>query len=308
MNHSQIRTGKVLKVTRKTYTVEVNGRKIPCVVRGKLADDNSDYGAVRVGDDVRVRFISGQEGAIEEILPRRSQFSRVIESRAYSERVVAVNIDQILIVMSTRQPKFSSGLLDRYLVLAARNEMNAVICLNKIDLEPPESFSAYRKYYHRLGFPFLLTSAITGQGVRELKKYLKDKVTAMAGHSGVGKSSLAGRLQPGLDIAIHRISERTQKGQHTTTSVELFPLTFGGYLADTPGIRELGLWKIYKRDLQEYFIEFRDYREDCRFADCRHLKEPGCAVKSAVERRDIFPERYQNYVRIYESLKSAHYE
>ncbi len=308
MDNSQVQIGKVLKVTRKTYTVEVNGCKIPCVVRGKLADDNSDYGAVRVGDNVRVRFISSEEGAIEEILPRRSRFSRVIESRAYSERVVAVNIDQILIVVSTRQPKFSSGLLDRYLVLAARNKLDAVICLNKIDLDDPEKFSGYREYYQQLGFPFLLTSAVTGEGVEELKDHLKDKVTAMAGHSGVGKSSLAGRLQPGLDIAIHRISERTQKGQHTTTSVELLPLSFGGYLADTPGIRELGLWKIYKRDLQEYFVEFQNFRNDCRFADCQHLKEPGCAVKSAVERQDIFPERYQNYVRIYESLKAAHYE
>ncbi len=301
-------SGKVLKVTRKVYDVLVNGQVVRCVVRGKLSSTDSEYSTVRVGDDVRVRLTGPGEGVIEAVLPRRSRLSRVVESRAYQEHIVATNIDQILIIMSAKHPPFKSGLLDRYLVIAEKNNLAAQICMNKIDLADPTSFKTYRDYYSRIGYPFFFTSATCGTGLDRLKEVLHNRVTALVGHSGVGKSSLIQALEPGLDIKIGRVSTRTGKGQHTTTTVELFPLTFGGFVIDTPGIRELGLWHIFKKDLKHYFVEFRPLEAACQFGDCLHVAEPGCAVRAAVEAGEILPERYKNYLAILSSLRSAPYE
>lgn len=308
MQGNTIVTAKVLKVMRKTYHVAVERRIIHCLVRGKIVMDDSENKTVRVGDDVKVRLVSDTEGVIEEILPRRSWISRTIESRAYQEQVIATNIDQVLIILSARHPAFKSGLMDRYLVIAERNRLKARICINKIDLASPKEFAPYREYYQKLGYPVLLTSAVSGKGLSALKKILKNSVTALVGHSGVGKSSLIKAIEPELDIKVTAISKKFRKGQHTTSSVQLFPLSFGGYVVDTPGIRELGFWDIYKRDLQNYFVEFRQLASTCQFADCQHLQEPGCAVKAAVEKGEIFRERYLNYLNIYTSLRAAHYE
>ncbi len=304
----QLKTGKVLKVTRKTYDVFVEGRIIPCVIRGRLAAEDTEYSVVRVGDDVTVEFVGENEGVIQEILPRRSRLSRSIESRAHQEHIIATNVDQILIIMSARQPTFKSGLLDRYLVIAEKNRLQALVCIHKIDLASAEAFRAYYDYYNHLGYPTFFTSAVQGEGLDRVKEVLKNRVTALVGHSGVGKSSLIKAIEPGLDIKVQTVSRKTGKGQHTTTVVQLFPLSFGGYVIDTPGIRELGLWGIYKKDLKKYFIEFRHYEGRCQFADCLHIHEPGCAVKEAVKKNNIFPERYRNYLNIYTSLKSAPYE
>lgn len=308
MKQKEVHIGKVLKATRKTYNVAVDGRILSCTVRGKLIQDTSEYGSVKVGDNVEVTLVSDREGVIEKILPRKSQLSRVIESRAYQEHIVAANIDRVLIILSTRNPAFKSGLLDRYLVITEKNNLQAFICINKIDLADPGEFYPYRDYYSSIGYPVYFTSALTGEGIEELSRILKDGVTALVGHSGVGKSSIIKAIEPELDIKIARISERTHKGQHTTTAVELFPLSNGGFVIDTPGIRELGFWGIYKKDLADYFIEFKQLAPECQFADCTHLHEPGCAVKQAVEEGRIFRERYRNYLNIYQSLKNASYE
>ncbi len=301
--------GKVIKVTRKEYLVNVDGRTIRCAVRGKLvsAPDGKAW-QVRVGDDVRIRLVDREQGVIEEILPRKSKLSRTVEGKAYREHIIATNVDQMLIVMAAREPRFKSGLLDRYLVIAEKNHLNAVICVNKIDLASREEFADYAHWYPRLGYPLFFTSAVTGEGLDELKNVLQNKVTVLVGHSGVGKSSLIKTLEPGLDLKVASISEKTGKGRHTTTFVQLFPLSFGGYIIDTPGIRELGLWDIYRDDLRHYFVEFREYQNQCQFNDCRHLQEPGCAVKQAVAEGKIFTERYENYRNIYLSLRAAPYE
>lgn len=308
MVKSDRRTGKVVKTTRKTYLVNIDGKEYSCTVRGKIAGSGDEGSSVKVGDDVRVRLITDSEGVIEEILPRRSLLSRTVEGKAYRQHIIATNIDQILIIMSTRSPAFKSGLLDRYLVIAEKNHLKAVICINKIDLSDPAEFEEYRRWYPRLGYPLFFTSAYTGQGLDELKSVLQDKVSVLVGHSGVGKSSLIKRIEPGLDLKVASVSEKTSKGRHATSFVQLFPLSFGGFVIDTPGVRELGLWDVYRDELKNYFPEFREFAPDCQFNDCRHLQEPGCAIKRAVAEGEIFPERYRNYQNIYLSLRAAPYE
>ncbi len=300
---------KVLKSTRATYEVMLENRVIQCTVRGKLVADDESYGSVKVGDNVTVSMVNEQEGVIEKILPRKSQLSRTIASRQYQKHIIAVNIDQLLIILSTKNPRFKSGLMDRYLVIADKNRLQPLICINKIDLSSSEKFKPYMDYYQgKLGIPVFFTSAVTGEGVDVLGKSLQNSVTALVGHSGVGKSSLITAIHPTLNIKVDVVSERTQKGQHTTTHVQLFPLSNNSFIIDTPGVRELGFWEIYKKDLANYFIEFRQCQHECQFGDCTHIHEPGCAVKNAVSRGEIFEERYKNYVNIFESLKSAHYE
>lgn len=300
-------TGKVLTATRKTYSVAVKRQVIQCTMRGKLAVDDG-YDTVRVGDDVKIAWQEDGPGVIEEILPRTSKLSRSIESRAYQEHIIAVNISQLLIIMSTRRPRFKSGLLDRYLVIAEKNRLRPLICINKVDLAPAKQFRHFQEYYETLHYPVIFTSAASGEGLADLADALSEGVTALVGFSGVGKSSLINAIEPGLEIRVGDVSERTLKGQHTTTSAEMFPLSNGGFVVDTPGIRELGFWGIYKKDLQQYFIEMQQYVPHCQFADCTHIHEPGCAVKVAVHAGDILMERYENYVNIYDSLKSAAYE
>ncbi len=302
-------TGKVIKATRNVFLVDINHRTVSCSIRGKLAGASGDKNfSLKVGDDVKARLISEEEGVIEEVLPRRSLLSRAVEGKAYREHLIATNIDQILIIMSARRPAFKSGLLDRYLVIAQKNRLNAFICINKIDLADPAEFEEYASWYPRLGYPLFFTSALREEGIDKIKSILQNKVSVLVGHSGVGKSLLLQKIEPGLDLKISSISDKTRKGRHTTTHVQLFPLSFGGYIIDTPGVRELGLWDIYRDELKGYFVEFQDFEENCQFNNCRHIQEPGCAVKAAVSERKIFAERYQNYKNIFNDLRAASYE
>jgi ribosome biogenesis GTPase len=308
LQEKRICVGKVLKTTRKIYDVAVNDSIIPCVIRGKVTLEDSEYSSVRTGDNVKVLLVSDSEGIIQEILPRETILSRNIESRVYKEHIVAANIDQILIITSTAKPPFKSGLLDRYLIIADKNDLKAIICINKTDLASIQDFEIYRKEYAKLGYPVLFVSAIKNFGIEKLKQYLKNKVTLLVGHSGVGKSSLINAIEPQHEVRTQSVSEKTRKGLHTTSSVQLFPLSFGGFAGDTPGIRELGLWNLLRKDLKYHYKEIDKFAVDCQFADCNHTGEPGCAVKKAVDKSKIFSERYRNYLNIFASLKSASYE
>lgn len=169
-------------------------------------------------------------------------------------------------------------------------------------------FNLYKTEYSKLGYKVFLVSALYKIGLQRLKEELENKVTLLVGHSGVGKSTLISSIEPSLEIKTKSVSEKTNKGVHTTSSVQLYPLSFGGFIGDTPGIRELGLWDLLRNDLREYYVEIHCYARDCKFADCHHINEPGCAVKRAVREGNIFKERYTNYVNIYHSLKTASYE
>jgi ribosome biogenesis GTPase / thiamine phosphate phosphatase len=301
--------GKVLKSTRNHYLVKTDSAILTCIVRGRVVGSGlSEHSAVKVGDDVRVELITPAEGAIQEILPRRSKLSRAVEGKAYREHLIAVNIDQMIIIMSVKQPGFKSGLLDRYLVIAEKNGLKSIICLNKIDLADKSGFKQIASQYQKLNYPFHFTSVVTGEGMEEFKSFLEGKVSVLVGHSGVGKSSMIQKIEPAIDLKVADISQKTNKGKHSTTYVELFPLSFGGYLMDTPGIRELGLWDIYQNELKQYFTEFAKFERSCQFNDCQHLKEPGCAVKKALEKGKISGERYKNYCNIQSDLRAAPYE
>jgi len=278
-------------------------------MRGKIAViPQEDPSAIKVGDDVVVEVISENEGAIQEILPRRSKLSRSVEGKAYREHIIATNIDQMVIIMSVRQPDFKWGLLDRYVVIAEKNILKSVICLNKIDLAETDDFQEVVRTYDKLHYEIYLTSAKSGQGLQALSDSLREKVSVLVGHSGVGKSSLLQKIEPTVSVRIAEISKKTRKGKHTTSFVELFPLSNGGYIIDTPGIRELGLWDIFRDDLKHFFVEFQMYKNDCQFNDCFHLNEPGCAIKRAVELGEININRYKNYQNIYADLRAAPYE
>jgi ribosome biogenesis GTPase len=301
--------GKVIKSTRNHYLVRYGEKTLTCVVRGKIVGKPGEaLSTVKVGDNVILTEISGDEGVIQQILPRSSKLSRTVEGKAYREHIIATNIDQMVVIMSVRQPSFKWGLLDRYLVIAEKNKLHSVICLNKIDLAPTKEFLKIEKTYQKLKYDIHFTSVVTGRGLNILSTVLKDKVSILVGHSGVGKSSILQKIEPHVTVRIAEISEKTTKGKHTTSFVELFPLSFGGYIIDTPGIRELGLWDIFRDELKQYFIEFHQVQKACQFNDCKHLKEPGCAVKEAVKKNQISKERYKNYQNIYQDLRAAPYE
>ena len=258
---------------------------------------------VAVGDRVRAVLSDDETGRIQEVLPRRTKLSRRASGTRDLEQVVVANVDQLIAVFAAREPDVSRRMLDRFLVLAEAEELQAVICINKTDLVDLDELRKQMAAYEQIGYPIRYTSALNELGVADLRETLRDKISVLIGPSGVGKSTLLNALQPGLGLRVQMISQSTGKGKHTTTHVELHPLDFGGMVADTPGLRELGLWNVPPEDLPYLFPEFRHYLGSCRFAaNCAHLQEPDCAIKEAVADGYIDPERYESYVRIRATL------
>jgi len=258
-----------------------------------------DGDLVAVGDRVTIIPDEDGTGMIDAVHEREHAISRVRTGikRDYRQILLA-NPDQIVIVFACAQPEPHLRMLDRFLVIAEKQAIDALIVANKIDLVSREEAEAIFGVYEALGYPLLYTSAHTGQGVDDLRSRLQGKISALAGPSGVGKSSLLNRVQPELGLHVRTVSEATSKGRHTTHVRELFPLEFGGYVADTPGIRSLALWDTEPEELDAYFVEMRDRVSDCQFNDCTHSHEPGCAIRAAVEAGEISPERYQSYLRL----------
>lgn len=269
------------------------------VLRGRLKQDTALK--LAVGDDVLV--VPGDaagQWTIEDILPRRSVLARRAPGNRYGERIVAANIDQVLVVFAAAKPEPHRRMIDRFLVIAEGSHLSARLVVNKVDLLDPEVARHLVADYVRAGYPVHFTSARTDQGLLELHDVLAGRTTVVTGPSGVGKSSLLNALYPGLNLRVGEISASVNKGRHTTVGAWSHPLPDGGYVVDTPGLREVGLWGIAADRLDECFPEFRPFLGHCRFADCTHRVEPGCAVQAAVATGAVSRERYDSYLKLSE--------
>ncbi|HWE62760.1 MAG TPA: ribosome small subunit-dependent GTPase A [Chloroflexota bacterium] len=291
--------GLVIRAQSGFYTVRLaDSRTIICTLPGRFKQGRRTVkNPVVVGDQVSIRLLGDQEGVIERIAPRRNELARAAAGGTGLKHVLAANLDLVVFAMALREPPLNTARLDRFLIAAEQAEIPPVICITKLDLGTPEEAEAAVRPYHAL-YPVVVTSARTGEGLDRLGTLLAGKISTMIGSSGVGKSSLLNALQPGLQLKFAALSAATGKGRHTTTTAELIPLSIGGYLADTPGLREMAPWDLTAEDLPDLFPEMRPYLGACRFARCTHLHEPGCAVRRAVEEGAIDPARYQSYVKM----------
>ena len=276
-------TGVVIARTGGTFRVHVDGRELPAALSGKLKHANEDR--VVVGDVVDLTLAPDGEGpaTITGMHERRSALVRragVGGSGARRAQPIAANVDQVVVVAAVRDPEAVPRQLDRLLVIAEANELPPVVVVNKIELDRATGAALARRYAPA-GYQVLLTSAKTGEGLPALRDLLRGRESVFTGASGVGKSSLLNAIEPGLKLRVGAISEKWRTGKHTTTAAELVPLALGGYMVDTPGLREVGTWNLDPDALGFCFPEFRPYLDQCRFDNCRHLAEPGCAVRAA---------------------------
>ncbi len=296
-------TGKVIRKRGRLFVVLCEGREYNCELFKKVKAKRQAT-AVAVGDQVDFEFTDPGPGAITKVHERQTWFSRPkagLPTDAF-EQVIATNLDQMVIVVSVAQPKFKQHLIDRFTIAAIKGGLEVAIVINKIDLPHQIDLDYQIRLYQSVGMRLICTSATTGEGIAELREILQDRESILVGHSGVGKTSLLNVVQPGLRLRTQEVSAATNRGTHTTTAVELYPLSGGGYVADTPGLRVLGLWDLSKQELPFRFPEFDEYLGKCKFSSCAHIHEPECAVKQAVSEGEVFPERYESYKRIYADL------
>lgn len=258
-----------------------------------------------VGDDVVLRPEARGAWAITEILARRSRLARRSPGRARGERVIAANVDQVVVVFALRKPEPHPAMLDRFLVIAEANALSSRVVVNKVDLaDEPEARRLFG-VYEAIGYPLHLTSCRSRRGLDQLHEALRGRTSVLTGPSGVGKSSLLNAMYPGLELRVGEISESVNKGRHTTVGAWLHPLPDGGFVMDTPGLREIGLWDVPAKGLDACFPEFRALRDQCRFNDCRHLAEPGCAVRAALAAGEVDATRYASYGKLLEEAGKA---
>ncbi|MGE5588927.1 MAG: ribosome small subunit-dependent GTPase A [Clostridia bacterium] len=294
-----LRGGLVLQIGNDIYHVLVEGRPVLCTIRRRLVREmGNTTNPVAPGDVVYLSLLDCDRGVIEEIGKRRNSFGRKAAGERPGEQVIAANVDQIVIVFAAAEPAFRARALDRYLAVAEHSGIPGIVCLNKIDLVSPEDASNMTAPYEEIGYRVLHTCARTGQGIDGLRSILAGGISLVVGPSGVGKSSLLNAVEPGLGLATGEVGRTTHRGRHTTTASRLIRLSGGGFVVDTAGMREFGLWEIPARDLASCFREMRPYIGKCRFSDCAHLSEPGCAVRDAVESGSVRRARYEHYVKL----------
>lgn len=299
------RRGRVIEVSSGLCRVDLAGQTMMCGLRGSLsAEDTGFTNVVAVGDEVLISAGASGRGVVEQVLPRRSILARPDVFYKHLRQVIVANAEQLVIVASWRNPILWPELVDRYLIAAQRNRLAPIICVNKIDLAEDLAAcrAALQPYQALVDCPVIFASALTGVGLDSLREVLRGRITALAGLSGVGKSSLLSGVQPSLQLRTGSVNESSGEGRHTTTQVTMLPLDIGGFVVDTPGIREFGLSGLSPRDLIQFYPDLAAAAAGCRFGDCSHRHEPGCAVKAAVTAGNLPATRYDNYQKIYESL------
>jgi len=297
--------GLITKSTGSWYQVVTeDGQKYDCRIKGIFRTKGiTTTNPIAVGDEVDFELEPEQgTGLITKLHQRRNYIIRKSINLSKQAQIIAANLDQALLIVTLASPRTSLGFIDRFLVTAEAYDIPAALVFNKLDLfsdEGLEILADYKAIYENIGYPCYEVSALNGTNVEQVSAIIKDKMTLFSGHSGVGKSSLINALVPELKLRTTEISEWHDKGVHTTTFAEMFELPQGGYIIDTPGIRELGVIDIEKNELSHFFPEMRALLNQCRFNSCRHINEPGCAVIKAVEEGDIELSRYESYLSIY---------
>ena len=289
--------GLIVRAQSGFFTVETGSGAVVCQLRGRLKQGRREGDIAAVGDRVQVTLLADGSGAIEEIEPRKQAIVRLDpRPQGIYQQVLLANVDQAIFVFACAHPDPKLRMLDRFLVIAEKQRIPAVIVANKTDLvdDPREIFGLYES----IGYRVLYSSASTGAGVEEIEAALVGKISALAGPSGAGKSSLLNAIQPGLGLQVSEVSTAINKGKHTTVVRQLLPLVGGGYVADTPGWKSLALWDTEPEEMDAYFPELAPLVAKCQFSDCSHTHEPGCAVQAALKAGKIHPERYESFLRL----------
>lgn len=304
----------VYKSTGSWYQVkDGTGKMFNARMQGRFKIDGlTSTNPIAVGDQVTVQTENELEDGvtITGIDDRRNYITRTSPANKYQHHIIASNLDQSILIATLKDPKTSQGFIDRFLVTSEAYHIPAIIVYNKVDLyrkKEMEKFAGLKEMYEAIGYKVVPMSLETGEGVETVKALLKDKVTLLSGHSGVGKSSFINLLFPGMKLKTQDVSDWSGKGLHTTTFAEMYDLPGGGKIIDTPGIRELGLVDISKQELSHYFPEMAALINDCQFNNCMHLNEPGCAVKKAVEEEKIHIDRYISYANILDKIEEKKY-
>lgn len=314
---ADVLTGLVIRTQSGFFTVQTDRGIYISQLRGKLKEEYKETDLVALGDRVTIELLPVEadqvSAVIVEVAPRERVLSRVAPSSAVGtsaerEQVIIANPEQAIFVFSAADPAPRTRMLDRFLVAAEKAEIPDIrVCVNKMDLladRAPtlETFGVYE----RIGYPVLYVSARTGEGIEALREALTGKLSVFTGPSGVGKTSLLNAIEPDLGRRVSAVSNATTKGRHTTRYSELVPLAGGGYIADTPGIRAISPWDVEPDELDGYYVEIAPHVADCRFPDCTHTHEPGCAVRAAVARGEISPQRYDSYLRLRAELEEQY--
>jgi len=298
--------GRVLSITSEGITVNTDGREFLCSLKGSLKKEKKkEKNLVTIGDLVRIEIIDDKEATIVHVEDRYSILARTDNLTRRKSHLIAANVDQVVIVVSAKDPTLKPTLVDRYIISAKKGNMKPIVLINKIDLiddaleEEKNLFHLFVHDYSTLDFPLILVSAKTGEGLDEVRKLMRGKTTVFSGQSGVGKSSIINAVL-NTDLAVGSIVGRTRKGAHTTTTAALFPLEEGGFCVDTPGVKSFGLYDIEPNEVASYFPEIMTLQQNCKFRGCTHTHEPDCAVLAAVEDESLSLLRYHSYVSLLE--------
>lgn len=289
--------GLIIKAQSGFFWVETGEGIIICQLRGKLKQGRATGDIAALGDHVHITMSQDGSGAIENVEERKQALVR-LDPRPQGEyqQILLANADQAVFVFACANPDPKLKMLDRFLVIAEKQKIPPIIVANKTDLvENPKNIFGL---YENIGYRVIYTSTKTNTGLDELKKQLQNKISALAGPSGVGKSSLLNEIQSGLGLAVNEISKSMNKGKHTTVTREMFKLDGGGYVADTPGWKSLALWDTEPEEIEAYFPELRELVSACQFSDCTHTHEPDCAILTALKENKIHPARYESYLRL----------